>query len=166
MQSSKWPIYASALLLAGGLSWIVKIGVIVANDGRIITTGPAALLMSAGLVLLGLGAAVIGAWLARRAHPVLRLLAALAAVGVLVACSIALGWGGSTLFRGRGPAYLAEEVGLLTAALLWCAFGAAGWRGPGVRARWAALRPSLWESPHEPPRYRRRRRRPSCSLAT
>jgi hypothetical protein len=124
MQSPKWPILASGLLLAGGLSWLVKIGVIVATDGRIITTGPAALLMSAGLVLLGLGAAGLGAWLARRAHVALRVVAAVAGVAVLIACSVALGWGGSALFRGRGPAYFAEEAGLLAAALVWGGLGA------------------------------------------
>jgi hypothetical protein len=125
MQAPKWPILASGLLVAGGLSWLVKVGVIVATDGRIITTGPAALLMSAGLVLLVLGAAGAGAWLARRAHVALRAVAALAAVGVLIACCVALGWGGSALFRGYGPAYVAEEAGLLAAALLWCGLGAA-----------------------------------------
>jgi len=125
MQSPKWPIYASALLMAGGLSWLVKIGVIVATDGRIMTTGPAALLMSTGLVLLPLGAAGVGAWLARRTHLVLRVLATLAAVAGLIACSVALGWGATTLLGGRGPAYLAEEVGILAAGLLWCGLGAA-----------------------------------------
>ena len=55
MRMSRWPVLASALLAAGGLSWMIKIGIIVATDGRIITTGPAAALMTAGLVLLPLG---------------------------------------------------------------------------------------------------------------
>jgi hypothetical protein len=122
---------ASALLAAGGLSWLVKVGVIVATDGRIITTGPAAFLMSAGLVLLPLGAAGVGAWLARRYHVALRVVAALAAVGVLVAGSVALGSGEAALFRGHGPTYLAEEAGLFAAALLWFGLGTAAL----VRAR-------------------------------
>jgi hypothetical protein len=40
MQSPKWPLIASALLVAGGLAWIIKIAVIVATNGRIITPGP------------------------------------------------------------------------------------------------------------------------------
>ena len=125
MQSLKWPILASGLLMAGGLSWLIKIAVIVATDGRVMTTGPAALLMSAGLVLLPLGAAGLGAWLARRTHVVVRALAALAAVGALMACSVALGIGASALVRGRGPAYWAEEAGILAAGLLWGTVGAA-----------------------------------------
>ena len=89
------------------------------------TTGPAALLMSAGLILLPLGAAGVGAWLAGRRHLVLRALAALAAVGVLIACTVALGSAGATLVRGRGPAYLAEEAGILAAGLVWSGLGAA-----------------------------------------
>ena len=125
MHAPKWPIVASGLLMAGGLSWLVKIGVIVATDGRVITTGPAAALMSAGLVLLPLGAAGVGAWLARRTHLVLRALAALAAVGALIACSVALGWGATTLVRGHGPPYAVEEAGILAAGLLWSGVGAA-----------------------------------------
>ena len=138
MQSPKWPLVASGLLLAGGLSWVVKIAIIVATDGRIITTGPAALLMSAGLVLLPLGAAGLGAWLARRTHLVLRALAAVAAVGVLVACSVALGTGATALVRGHGPAYATEEAGVLAAGLLWSGLGAAALarvRGAGAMGR-------------------------------
>ena len=125
MHSSKWPMLAGALLLAGGSSWIVKIGVIVATDGRVMTTGPAALLMTAGIVLLLLGAAASGAWLAARRHPALRALAALGGVATLVACSVAVGSAGGALARDRGPAYMAEEAGLLAAALLWSVGGAA-----------------------------------------
>ena len=116
---------ASGLLAAGGVSWLVKIGVIVATDGRVITTGPAAVLMSAGLILLALGAAAGGAWLARRAHPVLGALAALVAVGAVAVSSAAVGSLGAALARGRGPAYWDAEGGLLAAALLWSALGAA-----------------------------------------
>ena len=133
MQSRKWLIVASALLLAGGLSWLLKIAVIVATDGRVMTTGPAAALMSGGLVLLPLGAAGLGAWLARRTHAVVRVLAALAAVGALLACSVALGMGASAFARGRNPAYWAEEAGILVAGLLWSTVGAVAL----VRARQA-----------------------------
>ena len=125
MQWSKWPLYASGVLMAGGLSWIIKIAVIVATNGRIITSGPAAVLMTLGLILLPLGAAGVGAWLARRAHVALRVLAALAAVGALIACTVALGIGGAALFRNRGPAYASQEAGILFAGLLWCGVGAA-----------------------------------------
>lgn len=125
MRSFTWPVLASGLLAAGGLSWLVKIGVIVATDGRIIDTGPAALLMTAGIVLLLLGAAGTGAWLAGRRHPVLRGLAAIGGIAVLVAGSVSLGWVGATLLRGRGPAYFDQEAGLLVVALLWSAVGLA-----------------------------------------
>jgi hypothetical protein len=137
MQSRKWLIVASALLLAGGLSWLLKIAVIVATDGRVMTTGPAAALMSGGLVLLPLGAAGLGAWLARRTHVAVRVLAAFAAVGTLLACSVVLGMGASALARGREPAYWADEAGILAAGLLWSALGAVAL----ARARQAA-RPS------------------------
>lgn len=123
MRMSRWPVLASALLAAGGLSWMIKIGIIVATDGRIITTGPAAALMTAGLVLLPLGAAGVGAGLARHAHVGLRAVAALGAVALLVAGSVALGIAGSTLFRGSGPSYLAEEAGLFAAGVVWFAVG-------------------------------------------
>ena len=125
MQSSRWPVYASAVLMAGGLAWIIKIAVIVATNGRIITTGPAAFLMSAGLVLLPLGAAGVGASLARRNHVAVRALAALVAVVVLIAFTVALGSSGAALFRNRGPAYAAEEAGILLAGVVWFGLGAA-----------------------------------------
>jgi hypothetical protein len=124
MQSPKWPLYASVLLTTGGLAWVVKIAIIVATNGRVMTTGPAAFLMSAGLVLLPLGAAGVGAWLARRSPVILRALAAVAAIAALIACTVALGWIGATLFRDRGPSYAAEEAGILAAGLLWSLLGA------------------------------------------
>ena len=125
MRSFRWPVLASGLLAAGGLSWLVKIGVIVATGGRIIDTGPAAVLMTAGIVLLLLGAAGTGAWLVGRRHPALRVLAALGGVATLVAGSVGLGWIGATLLRGAGPAYFDEEAGLLVVALLWSLVGLA-----------------------------------------
>jgi hypothetical protein len=85
--------------------------------------------MSAGLVLLPLGAAGVGTWLARRTHVVLRAVAALAAVGMLIALTVALGAGGAVLFRDRGPAYAAEEAGILFAGLAWFGLGAAALSG-------------------------------------
>lgn len=128
MRFSRWPVLASASLFAGGASWVVKVGIIVATDGRIITTGPAALLMSAGIVLLLLGAAGVGAGLVRRGHAVARVGAAIGGVGVLMVGSVALGTAGSSLLRGYGPGYLAEEAGLLAAGLLWTAVGATALR--------------------------------------
>ena len=124
--------------MAGGLAWIIKIAVIVATNGRIITTGPAAFLMSAGLILLPLGAAGIGAWLAQRNHVAIRALAAVAAVVVLIVVSVALGTAGAALFRDRGPAYAAEEAGILFAAVVWFGLGATALtrlRRPGAAGR-------------------------------
>jgi hypothetical protein len=132
---------ASGLLTAGGLSWLVKIGVIVATDGRVIDTGPAAVLMTAGIVLLLLGAAGTGAWLVGRRHPALHVLAAVGGVATLVAGSVGLGWVGTTLLRGVGPAYFDAEAGLLVVALLWSAVGLAALaraRRPATPARVAA----------------------------
>lgn len=131
MRAFSWPVLASATLLAGGASWLVKIGVIVATDGRVITTGPAAALMSAGLVLLALGAAGLGAALPRRAHVLLRAGGAVAGVVVVAGCCLALAWGASRLLKGHGPPYFAQEAGILAAALLWLGVGALGLRSFG-----------------------------------
>ena len=79
------------IFLTGGASWLVKIAVIVTTDGRIITTGPAALLMSTGLIL-ALGAAGVGASLAGRVH---------------------------VLLQRYGPAYVAQEAGMFANGVLW-----------------------------------------------
>ena len=128
MPVSRWLVLASLSLLAGGLSWLIKIGVIVGTDGRVITTGPAAMLMSSGIIFLLLGAAAAGVGLAREAHLILRVVAAFGAAAVLVACCVAVGWAASRLADGYGPAYVAQEIGIFVDGLLWFAIGIVGLR--------------------------------------
>ncbi len=47
-------------MIGGALAWILKLGVIISTNGRIIDTGAAALLMKVGLILLAVGSTGIG----------------------------------------------------------------------------------------------------------
>ncbi|WP_225000299.1 hypothetical protein [Cesiribacter sp. SM1] len=57
---SKWTQVAALLLIGGAVAWTIKLGVIIATNGRIIDTGAAALFMKVGLLLLLIGSTGIG----------------------------------------------------------------------------------------------------------
>lgn len=73
--SSKWTQVAGLLLIGGAVAWILKLGVIIFTNGRIIDTGAAALLMKIGLLLLIVGSTGIGNYFCQNRTYLLRILA-------------------------------------------------------------------------------------------
>ena len=124
MSVRRWSWIAGWLTLSGGVAWLAKIAVIVATDGRVMTTGAAAWLMRLGLVGLFVGVTGVGLWLARRGGWVTRAVAVLLSP---VALAVAL-WGVGSLatsaFGMREPAYMRGEIGIVAAAVLGLAIGA------------------------------------------
>lgn len=113
---------AALALLAGGVSWLAKIGVIVATDGEITDTGAASFFYLLGAALLVVGAAAAGWWVASGRHVVLRPVAALAGVALLLLAIAVLDAVGKALADEGG--YWYDELGILLMAL---AGTAAGW---------------------------------------
>lgn len=123
MTIRRWSWFAGWLTLGGSVAWLAKFAVIVASDGRIIDTGPAAWLMSLGLVCLLVGATGGPLWLARRGGAVARAAAVLLSPVVLAGSLWAIGALSAAAVGARGPAYLDEELGILVAAAVWLAVG-------------------------------------------
>ncbi|MGZ8379111.1 MAG: hypothetical protein ACXW61_04505 [Gemmatirosa sp.] len=119
----RWSGIAGRILLLGAAAWLAKIAVLVADDGRHLDTGAAAWLMRLGLVCLLVGATGVPLWLARRGPAAVRVAAVLLSPVVLAASLVGLGTLASAAVGARGPAYLAEEAGIVAAAAVWLAIG-------------------------------------------
>ena len=119
--SSKLFRTSATVLSVGGLCWVVKFVVIAATDGAL-TGAPdtvIAVLYFAGVALMALGMAGLGAALLTGRHPVLRLLGAVGGL-VLWAVSYTVIEGAAMSIVGdTEPVWLGEEVGIvLTGAVL------------------------------------------------
>jgi hypothetical protein len=120
---SKWTQVASILLIGGAVAWAIKLGVIIATNGRIITSGPAAFFMQVGLVLLVIGSTGIGNRLSGKLHPVLRTLAILLSPVFVVACLFVLGSVITPLFRNSSIWYAEQEAPIAIAVLFFLPIG-------------------------------------------
>jgi hypothetical protein len=121
-----WIAIAGTALIAGGISWILKLWVIVATDGRVVATGAAATFLELGLVLLIVGSTGIGVRLMMSQEPSMRVVLAVASPLVLLGVGYVLGTviGGAILVLGGAiagfspPGYLLAEAGILGLAVI------------------------------------------------
>lgn len=120
---------ATTLLVGGALAWLLKLVVIAmaeSTDGAI-----ASILWVIGFFGMLAGAALLGAWLARGRHLVVRIGAALLGAVTFFVSMNALDSLMKSLTGSAGPGYLEEEWGIFAAAVVWLAVGLAA----GARAR-------------------------------
>ena len=120
---AQWNRVAGYLLIAGALAWMFKLVVIVSTNGRIINTGPAAVLMTAGLILLFIGSTGIGFSLARTRGMVIRAVSILLSPALLFGAFIFMGMISEPLFRDSVFWYAPEEAPIGLAVLLSLAVG-------------------------------------------
>jgi hypothetical protein len=111
--------------VAGSVAWLAKLAVIVATDGRVMTTGAAAWLMRAGLLAWLLAAVAGGLRVAYRRGVAARVGAVLVAPVAVAATIAALGTLSAAALGARGPAYLRDEIGIVAIGALGLAAGAA-----------------------------------------
>lgn len=125
---------ASAAATAGGLAWLAKIAVIAGTDGRVTSTGAAAVCFLAGLALLAVGGAALTLPLARRGGRIATAGALVLAPVVFWASFTALDPAAQAVAGDAGPAWLADEVGIAVTGAAWLIVGLLGLRGrPLVR---------------------------------
>jgi hypothetical protein len=125
MAFSRWPLWASLVLLAGGLSWLAKQAVIVATatDGHANESAPIAFFYLLGGALLLVGSTGVGLWLTRRRGLIARVSAAILSPIAFIALYSVLDSIGKPLVGTRGPAYLPDEVGIIAAAVVALGLG-------------------------------------------
>jgi hypothetical protein len=114
--------------VAGSVAWLAKMAVIVATDGRVMTTGAAAWLMRAGLLAWALAGAAAAVRLAYRRGMAARVAAALVSPVAVGATLVTLGTLSAAAVGTRGPAYLRDEFGIVVVGALGLAAGAAALR--------------------------------------
>ena len=119
-----WEHWAPVVLLTGAIFWLAKMSVIVATDGRVDSTGAAAVFYLGGVLLMAVGATAVGLWLTRGRATWLRVVAmAVSFVGFFVSFLVLEGIAKSA-FGDAGPHYMSDEIGILVTAIFWLLAGA------------------------------------------
>jgi hypothetical protein len=150
-----WTAIAGTILIVGGVAWLLKLWVIVATDGRVVTTGAAGAFFDLGFYSLIVGSTGLGVRLTRNQEPTLR---GVAAVGSMAAFFLAfslfsavgyaaLAVGGAVIGVSL-PGYLLEEAGIFISAVVWLAIGLALLFG-SVREPHKAVLPQAEPPPRE-----------------
>src|SRR6187397_1053924 len=111
-----WERWAPVALLTGAVFWLAKMSVIVATDGRVDSTGAAAVFYIGGVLLMAIGATAVGLWLTRGRPTWLWVVAmVISFVGFFVSFLVLEGIAKSA-FGDAGPSYLSDEIGILVTA--------------------------------------------------
>ena len=119
-----WDHWAPVVLLTGAIFWLAKMSVIVATDGRVDSTGAAAVFYLGGVLLMAVGATAVGLWLTRGRATWLRVVAmAVSFVGFFVSFLVLVVIAKSA-FGVAGPRYMSDEIGILVTAIFWLLAGA------------------------------------------
>ena len=119
-----WERWAPVALLTGAVFWLAKMSVIVATDGRVDSTGAAAVFYIGGVLLMAIGATAVGLWLTRGRPTWLRVVAmVISFVGFFVSFLVLEGIAKSA-FGDAGPTYLSDEIWILVTAIFWLVAGA------------------------------------------
>ncbi len=120
---SKWTQVAGLLLMGGAIAWAIKLCVIIATNGRIINTGAAAFLMTAGLIMLFLGSTGIGNWLSGNRNLLLRTVAILLSPAVVFGSFILFPMITGPLFNNSNVWYAQQESPIALAVVFYLAIG-------------------------------------------
>jgi len=120
---SRWAQVAGLLLIGGTLAWAIKLAVIISTNGRIITTGAAALFMSIGIVLLLLGSTGIGYYLTRNRSVWVRAIAMLLSPALVFGSFILIGMVTTPLFENSSVWYAQQEAPIGVGAIVYMAVG-------------------------------------------
>lgn len=125
MTKDRWIHIAGFLLVAGGLAWLLKLGVIVATNGRVTDTGAAGMFYLIGVILLLVGSTGLGMKLAARRNSLLRTVAVILSPIVFVASFLVFQAVMIMIVGDWGPTYVREEAGIFVAAVVWLLIGVA-----------------------------------------
>ncbi len=123
MMASRWIIILATILIAGGVSWLLKLTVIafmVATGSRDIESGAVAFFYLMGLALLLIGSTALGLWLTRSSQVPLRIAAVVLSPIVFWFSFQIL----DSIVGGQAFDYVRSETAVLLAALVWLAVGA------------------------------------------
>lgn len=141
MTRKRWIEIGSIAAAFGGLSWLAKVAVIIATDGKVNDEGAAAFFYLLGVALMLIGSTAVGTLLAgHRSRLVVAVAVVLSPIVLFVSFAILDGLT-KPLVGDRGAAYWADEVGILTTGLAWLLLGMCMLTYQ-ARGGWSRIRPS------------------------
>lgn len=123
MTRERWMKIGGIAAALGGLSWLAKIAVIVATDGRLDSDGAAAVFFILGAALMVIGATAIGVLLAGHRSKVMLAVAVALSPILFVVSFVILDSVAKPLATDRGAAYWKDEAGILVTGVAWLAIG-------------------------------------------
>lgn len=123
MTQQRWIEIGSIMAALGGLSWMAKVAVIFATDGKVNDEGAAALFYLLGVALMLIGSTAIGTMLAGRRSLLARVVAVALSPIIFVVSYAILDGLTKPLVGDLGPPYWGDEVGILATGLAWTLLG-------------------------------------------
>lgn len=123
MNRERWIEIGSIAATLGGLSWLAKVAVIIATDGKVNDEGAAALFYILGVALMAIGSTAVGIRLVNRMSSLLLVGAVVLSPVVFFVSSSVLDGIAQPLVENRGPAYWEDEAGIVATALVWLVIG-------------------------------------------
>lgn len=109
--------------MGSGAAWMIKLGVIITTNGRIIDTGAAAVCMAVGLVFLLIGSTGIGFSLSRHQALWLRVLAIACSPALVFGSFFIFGFLSSRIFQDSSISYAQQEAPIAFAAVFYLVVG-------------------------------------------
>ena len=122
---SVWERWAPVVLLAGAISWLAKMVVIFATDGRVDSTGAAAVFFIGGIPLMAIGATAVGLWLSRGRALWIRSVSIVISFLAFFVSFVILDSIAKPTLGEVGPSYMTDEAGILVTAIFWLLVAAA-----------------------------------------
>ena len=123
MTRERWIQIGSIAAALGGLSWLAKVAIIIATEGKVNDEGAAALFYILGVALMSVGSTAGGVRLANRRSSLLLIGAVVLSPVVFFVSSSVLDGIAQPLLENRGPAYWEDEAGIVVTALIWLLLG-------------------------------------------
>lgn len=120
---SNWTQIAGLLLIGGALAWTIKLGVIIATNGRIIDSGAAAFFMKIGILLLIIGSTGIGSRFSLHRALLLRTMAILLSPLVAFGSVFLIGLIICPLFENSSIWYAQQEAPIAIAVVVYFLVG-------------------------------------------
>ena len=141
--SSKSFRTSAALLAAGGLCWVVKFVVIAGTDGALtgLPDTVTGILYLAGVALMALGLAGLGAAILSGRHLVLRVLAAVGGLALWAVSYTVIEGVAQSIVGDTNPVWLGEEIGIVSTGTVLMTVGLLLVR-PGAARRQPAPAPA------------------------
>lgn len=114
-----WERWAPVVLLVGAVAWFAKMAVIVATDGRVDSTGAAAVFFIGGILLMATGATAVGLRLTRGRAGWVRSIAIVISLLAFFVSFVVLDSVAKPTLGQLGPRYMSDEAGILVTAIFW-----------------------------------------------